>query len=822
LKKKAVSGIMITLSLTALVVTIRMIAVDPVSAMAIGGLQPQPFESSPTLVTFSGIGTPTSLASTYDKETDTEGNFYMVFDTFAEGIVTWRAFEDTPVYGQFPINWVDLKFKYRVPTATIDDTYRIEYKVDPDATWYVLKPDVAGEKFDANGASRTYPWANLDEPNDGAWDWTDIGNLNVRVVGTNANPGSTSDMKEMYVAEVWLSIYNSPPPVMSPTMSVVPGHIPETFDFDMIFVDVYVRDVTQMLGFTVVLGFDPTVLLPVDFMVYYPFETMVISEIGTGYVSVDYVTFNGDGTGFSGDTPIVRIWFYAMLGTGWSDLRLNTHDIVDILNSPIDNTAVEGDYNKPNSYMSYQGSLLPPGDPTGTRWHELYPTYCDMWTLTGWGDNDDGNLTVPDQIEMVRDDSVVQWFYVDRVTITIHFTFKAPIDGTGDVESTDPVTTHPTTDGIVDPIGTHWHMICPEYSREFVITSHDDANANGALDPSEQFDFEFLDQPGVIHWAHLDDVTTDIILSKCTHIANKPPVADANGPYTGTEGVPLTFDGSGSNDPDGAIFSYEWDFGDGYNGTGVNPTHTYAQNDTYTVTLTVTDNLAATDTNTTTATINDTQGVAVTDVMSYNPVVYKGHFTPIGVTVENQGDFTETFNVTAYYCNETLTPEQWDTFWSMGDVNEDGYIDMTDFNLIVDHFGTSDPQYDIDESGLVDTTDIMICGLNQGLDIWIYFGSVIGTQTVNNLPNGVSTTLTFIWNTTDVPYGNYTISAVADTLPDETDTTDNTYTDGWVLVTIPGDICGDPDDPQYLTLMFLPKIHHQTIPHMDIRHNLTS
>jgi hypothetical protein len=80
---------------------------------------------------------------------------------------------------------------------------------------------------------------------------------------------------------------------------------------------------------------------------------------------------------------------------------------------------------------------------------------------------------------------------------------------------------------------------------------------------------------------------------------NDPPVADPNGPYSGEVGNPVTFDGSGSVDPDGTIVSYDWDFGDGGTGTGVSPTHTYAGAGTYTVTLTVTDNDGATDTATT-------------------------------------------------------------------------------------------------------------------------------------------------------------------------------------------------------------------------------
>ena len=71
---------------------------------------------------------------------------------------------------------------------------------------------------------------------------------------------------------------------------------------------------------------------------------------------------------------------------------------------------------------------------------------------------------------------------------------------------------------------------------------------------------------------------------------NDPPVADPNGPYSGTVGMPVTFCGSNSSDCDGTIVSYDWDFGDGETGSGVSPAHNYAAAGIYTVTLTVIDN----------------------------------------------------------------------------------------------------------------------------------------------------------------------------------------------------------------------------------------
>jgi hypothetical protein len=89
---------------------------------------------------------------------------------------------------------------------------------------------------------------------------------------------------------------------------------------------------------------------------------------------------------------------------------------------------------------------------------------------------------------------------------------------------------------------------------------------------------------------------------------NIPPVADAGPDQTAAFGATVTFNGSGSYDPDGSIVSYGWNFGDGSTGTGEITTHAYSTDGTYTVTLTVTDNDGATGNDTAIVTVNPPGG----------------------------------------------------------------------------------------------------------------------------------------------------------------------------------------------------------------------
>lgn len=69
------------------------------------------------------------------------------------------------------------------------------------------------------------------------------------------------------------------------------------------------------------------------------------------------------------------------------------------------------------------------------------------------------------------------------------------------------------------------------------------------------------------------------------------PTAVPGGPYVGSTGQQIAFYDGGSWSLDGPIVYYHWYFGDGTWATGPNPTHQYAAEGAYTVTLTVCDDL---------------------------------------------------------------------------------------------------------------------------------------------------------------------------------------------------------------------------------------
>ncbi len=103
----------------------------------------------------------------------------------------------------------------------------------------------------------------------------------------------------------------------------------------------------------------------------------------------------------------------------------------------------------------------------------------------------------------------------------------------------------------------------------------------------------------------------------------------------------LVFNGSDSYDPDGTIFSYEWDFGDGTNGTGMAVEHSYENTGNYIVTLIVRDNYNLT--NSTTIDVSVERHSFEVSMQQINTEIRPGETAVYMINIENTGTISDTY-----------------------------------------------------------------------------------------------------------------------------------------------------------------------------------
>jgi hypothetical protein len=355
-------------------------------------------------------------------------------------------------------------------------------------------------------------------------------------------------------------------------------------------------------------------------------------------------------------------------------------------------------------------------DPIGIWWHELYPEFCLDWLLTSWEDNGDGRLSPSDQIDMTDPTGLnVVWYHVDRVTFTLLVSNMSNPEDTMYIELKDV----PFEDLYyvkTNPLDTKWHEVYPDYSDVYLLTYWED-NCNGVLsycDIIELFDIytqiysvwhveelsidiilnEKITQPVYTYWDelhpifgntyHIIDWTDDgdMLLSPRDKVYLNPgPIL----PYT-VKSVTLTLFVSNVISPSQTMFiEFEGGFEQMYTvktaPLGSLWHEVYPVFSPYYEIMDWTDNCNGilsycdilslwdydlqelTDWHIEEVTIDivvelPVHDVAVTYVASRYSWVYQGLVDPIDVMVTNEGDFTETVDVYAFYDGNLAAPKQ--------------------------------------------------------------------------------------------------------------------------------------------------------------------
>jgi PKD repeat protein len=313
------------------------------------------------------------------------------------------------------------------------------------------------------------------------------------------------------------------------------------------------------------------------------------------------------------------------------------------------------------------------------------------------------------QVNLTFDDSVVQC--IDATLPPGHFLEGRP-EGTVGLQKT--IFNQSVVMGTAilgDYLGMHGGGVLVTIEFEVLATGDTVLRIDDTPEPEA---WTYLADHNLAYIQPPDLKTEDGYISNIDH----PPTAS----FTHSPSMPdinetTTFDASASNDPDGNIVRYEWDFGDGnyINETNPTTTHAYTTSEIYTVTLTVIDDAIATqemkDTfNTTTVPhlwyeshssystdvkVKAAHDIVVTSATVSSTKVTVGESVTISATVENQGGATETFDVIVYYGDNTaatthvedLAPEDEETLqltWDTTDVTPGMYVINVDASLAED------------------------------------------------------------------------------------------------------------------------------------------
>ena len=297
--------------------------------------------------------------------------------------------------------------------------------------------------------------------------------------------------------------------------------------------------------------------------------------------------------------------------------------------------------------------------PVGSMWHAVYPedVYCTVYELTYWDlmdqawDNCNGVLDPCDHVILTNQDSGLDELY--------HIT-----DMAYDIILNEYIT---------DPIGTAWHELHPDCSlAQYDVIDFED---NGDLWLSPSDNITLADPTGFAEEYHVDNVTLTLNVTVLDPFGGAPFTVGELLYFEHLEGLeePWNYTWPRLYHPKIEPLDTDWqivcpidyfgniytisDWFDNCNGVidycdtlilyGPAGEGVVVHVEEIAVDIKVM-KLAP-------ALVHD---VAVIDVFSIYDWVYQGDIDPINVTVQNQGDYTESTTVTAYYNGVPAAPSQ--------------------------------------------------------------------------------------------------------------------------------------------------------------------
>lgn len=249
-------------------------------------------------------------------------------------------------------------------------------------------------------------------------------------------------------------------------------------------------------------------------------------------------------------------------------LRVSVSNIAPTVHAGPNQTAIEG------SPVQFSGAFTDPGVlDTHAIWWNFGDGVLSVDALTPthiYADN--GTYTVT--LIVIDDDGGIG---ADSLLVTVN-NANPVVDAGPDRSSTEGATVH-FHGAFTDPGTLDTHTIA--------WTFGDGATSSGTLTP----DHVYADNGVYTATLTVTDkdggVGVDMV---AITVANVAPSVDAGADITATEGAAIHFNGAFTDPGTLDAHTIEWQFGDGSAATGsLTPQHTYVDNGTYTVTLTITD-----------------------------------------------------------------------------------------------------------------------------------------------------------------------------------------------------------------------------------------